>query len=167
MAELTQQERLQPSLLDRLTDDDPAAKSESSEKRFLSLRQLRQAVIRDLRWLFNTGAIASVEPLGDYPELIPSVINYGIPDISGSLVSNIDIRTLERQIKQAIFDFEPRILRRTLTVKAIINREDMSPSAVAFEISADVWGQPGPSHLYLKTEMDLETGTATVTDMGG
>ena len=46
MAELSQQERLQPSLLDRLTDRDPERKVESRTERVLSLQQLRKSVIR-------------------------------------------------------------------------------------------------------------------------
>ena len=44
MAELTHKERLQPSLLDRLTDEEPDAKLESRLKRILSLKQLKENV---------------------------------------------------------------------------------------------------------------------------
>jgi type VI secretion system protein ImpF len=53
MAELTPQERLQPSLLDRLTDEEPDQLQESREKRVLSMSRLRDFVLRDLAWLFN------------------------------------------------------------------------------------------------------------------
>jgi hypothetical protein len=46
-------ERLQPALLDRLTDDEPD-KNRRADKRVLTKTQLRQAVLRDLAWLFNT-----------------------------------------------------------------------------------------------------------------
>ena len=46
MAELTTSERLQPSLLDRLTDDHPEVAHESRERRVMSMRQLRAAVLR-------------------------------------------------------------------------------------------------------------------------
>ena len=55
MADLTPQERLQPSLLDRLTDSAPDTKRESRDRRVLSMRRLRSAVLRDLAWLLNTG----------------------------------------------------------------------------------------------------------------
>ena len=42
MAELTQQERLQPCLLDRLTDDAPEKTQESRDQRVVSLRRLRE-----------------------------------------------------------------------------------------------------------------------------
>ena len=42
------QDRLQPALLDRLTDDEPEKKQEPRESRVLSKKQLRQSVLRDL-----------------------------------------------------------------------------------------------------------------------
>jgi type VI secretion system protein ImpF len=37
----------------------------------------------------------------------------------------------------------------------------MSLNALMFEIEADLWAQPLPLHLYLQTEVDLETGHFT------
>ena len=51
MGELTSRERLQPSLLDRLSDDDREQVVEPRDKRVLSMRDLRKAVLRDLGWL--------------------------------------------------------------------------------------------------------------------
>ena len=53
MADLAAQERLQPSLLDRLIDDDPTNRVESADKKTLTKQALRQAVLRDLGWLLN------------------------------------------------------------------------------------------------------------------
>ena len=47
------QDRLQPALLDRLTDDEPGSREEPVEARVLSKRRLRQSVLRDLAWLLN------------------------------------------------------------------------------------------------------------------
>ena len=47
-------ERLQPSLLDRLTDNEPAKKEESRAQRVLSMKKLREGVVRDLLSLLNT-----------------------------------------------------------------------------------------------------------------
>ncbi|NEK71136.1 MAG: type VI secretion system baseplate subunit TssE, partial [Xanthomonas perforans] len=45
MAELTTTERLQPSLLDRLTDTAPSQRDESREQRVISATRLRECVI--------------------------------------------------------------------------------------------------------------------------
>ena len=60
MAELSPKERLQPSLLDRLTDDEPDEQEESRDRRVLSMSQLRQSVLRDVGWLLNTRSLESV-----------------------------------------------------------------------------------------------------------
>lgn len=83
MAELTQKERLQPSLLDRLTDDAPNELKESREQRVLSLNKLRQGVLRDLAWLLNTSTLDTSQSLDDYPLVSHSVVNYGIFDWVG------------------------------------------------------------------------------------
>src|SRR6478609_4678955 len=89
MAELAPKERLQPSLLDRLTDDEPERQVESRDKRVLSLDRLRAGVRRDLSWLFNTSHLASAQDLSAFPEAAASTINYGLPDLAGRTASSI------------------------------------------------------------------------------
>jgi type VI secretion system protein ImpF len=60
MPELSHKERLQPSLLDRLTDDEPEVRVESRDKRVLSQEKLRASVLRDLTWLFNTTQLSAL-----------------------------------------------------------------------------------------------------------
>ena len=91
MPELTLQERLQPSLLDRLTDDDPQRQQESRGERVMSMRQLRESVLRDLGWLLNTSNLTSVHDLTAYPQVAQSVLNYGVPDLTGLTVSSVDV----------------------------------------------------------------------------
>ena len=166
MSEVSQHVRLQPSLLDRLTDEHPDQAVESSDDRVLSQRQVREAIIRDLEWLMNTGNLATATDLSAYPEVATSVLNYGIPDLSGSMSSNIDVEKVELQVKQAIMQFEPRILRHTLSVRAEKDDDSMGRNAVVFIIEATAWGQPTPVSFVVKTELDLETGTVTVADTG-
>src|SRR5688572_27881835 len=110
MPELTPQERLQPALLDRLTDDEPEKTHEPLERRVMSKRQLRQAVLRDLAWLFNTTRLEALTDLSHAPAARRSVVNFGLPALSGRPATAIDVTTLERAIRDAILDFEPRIL---------------------------------------------------------
>ena len=53
MADKTLTERLQPSLLDRLTDLEPEAKTESRDSRVINIRRLREIIRRDLAWLLE------------------------------------------------------------------------------------------------------------------
>lgn len=167
MAELTQRERLQPSLLDRLIDDEPDKAAESRDKRVLSIRQLRAAVLRDLAWLFNTSPLESVEDLAPYPEVRRSVVNFGIPDLTGRTASNVNMQELERTLRQVIWEFEPRLMRSSVKVRLIVNEDQMNHNALVFEIEGQLWAQPAPLHILLKTELDLEAGLVKVTEGAG
>lgn len=162
MAELTPQERLQPSLLDRLTDDEPDKRQESRENRVLSMNRLRECVLRDLAWLFNAVRLPEREEVESYPFVAHSVVNYGLPPLSGSVAQNLDVHEMEAILRQTIMDFEPRILRNSVAVRVILDKDLMSHNTLTFEINGDLWAQPVPLQLYLKTEIDLETGQVRV-----
>lgn len=167
MAELTQKERLQPSLLDRLTDTEPDKKQESRDKRVLSLSRLREGVIRDLAWLFNSGNLESTQDLSDYPHAARSVINFGLPDLSGKAVSGLDVKALEKLLKQIIQNFEPRILGNTLRINVSSQESTMNANALTFDIEGEMWAQPTPQRLFLRTEIDLESGAFAVREHSG
>jgi type VI secretion system protein ImpF len=164
MAELAPRERLQPSLLDRLTDLEPEQQVESRERRVLSVRTLREGVLRDLAWLLNTTNLLSVSDTVRLPHLANSVLNYGMPDMSGASLAGMNTGDLERAIRQAIWDFEPRLIRSSVSVKAVPAE---SITKIMFEIEADMWAQPYPERLYLKTELDLDIAHISVTDSAG
>jgi type VI secretion system protein ImpF len=167
VTELTHKERLQPSLLDRLRDDEPDKKRESRDRRVLSMAKLRESVRRDVAWLLNAGRLDSLQPLDGYPFVARSVLNYGIPDLTGLTASGVDIAGLERAVRQAIWDFEPRILRNTVKVRAHVEPERMSQNALTFDIEGDLWAQPLPLRVFLRTELDLEIGDVKVTEQAG
>jgi type VI secretion system protein ImpF len=164
MAELTPKERLQPSLLDRLTDEEPDKAQESREQRVLSMNRLRLGVLRDLAWLFNATRMPESSAIERYPFAAHSVINFGLPPLSGVTARSLDVNALEQTLRQVIIDFEPRILRQSLRVHAAFTEERMSHNALTFEIDGELWGQPMPLQLYWKTEIDLESGQVKVEE---
>ncbi len=167
MAELSLKEHLQPSLLDRLTDEEPNNQQESRDQRVLSMQRLRESVRRDLAWLFNAINLSSVENLSDFPEVSHSVLNFGLPDLSGHTVSTVDKVELERLLRQCVRDFEPRILPNSVKIRLIVDEQKMSHNAVIFDIEGELWAQPLPLHLFLRTEVDLDVGDVKVTERSG
>ena len=160
------QDRLQPALLDRLRDDDPTHVKEPAESRVLSRTRLRDAVLRDLSWLFNTAKLGSSESLDAYPEVRRSVINYGLPVISGQTISSVDPVVLEAQVRSAIIDHEPRILAQTLRVEALMSDSPIEQhNQISFRITGQLWAQPVPLELMLHTDIDLETGRVDVREL--
>lgn len=166
MADLTTSDRLQPSLLDRLTDDQPQSKQESRERRVMSMRQLRMAVLRDLGWLLNAPANPRDDEIYMFPLVAKSVVNYGIPDLTGLTTSGISVSKLEQMVFDAVAHFEPRILRAGLTVRALASTRSGAEAEhrFEFEIAGDLCPLPMPEALYVRTEVDLETGRCEVRD---
>jgi len=165
MADLIPRERLQPALLDRLTDDAPDQSAESRDDRVISLKRLRQSVVRDLEWLFNTSAAFTPDEAEKLGAVAGSVINYGIPSFAGVQSSGLNLPRVERLLRDAIWNFEPRLIRESVRVKAVAS-DSMSRRAVAFEINARLWAHPLPLEMFLRTEVDLESGNVAVTEPG-
>lgn len=177
MAGLSAQERLQPSLLDRLTDQEPGSTKESLDARVLNKKQLREAVLRDLAWLFNSTAQEPdprspdrerVRLWREVPEAVKSVINFGIPALTGTTWSTLEFPVLEQAIRICIIRFEPRIDEKTLEVK-ITN--DLStgvrPTSLRLMIRGQLWNQPVPLELLLSADVDVDTGQTAVRDLRG
>ncbi|MPY87889.1 MAG: type VI secretion system baseplate subunit TssE [Luteitalea sp.] len=166
MPELTPQERLQPALLDRLTDEEPEQQHEPRERRVMSKSRLRQAVLRDLAWLFNATRLEAVVDLTSAPYARRSVINFGLPALSGKAASSLDVTDLERAIRQAIVDFEPRIGPNSLQVKTLLQASAVEHhNVIGVEIRGELWAQPVPLELLVRTEIDLETGKVEIADL--
>lgn len=164
MADLAPIDRLQPCLLDRLTDDQPEVQVESRSQRVISLPRFKEGVLRDLRWLFNTQRHRESEGLDQFLQVYRSVINFGMREFAGMFGESSDVQQVEREIIETILFFEPRIIRRTLQVKVYREEEigsQANPHRVFFQISADLWAQPMPEKFFVKTIVDLETGNCS------
>jgi type VI secretion system protein ImpF len=60
---------------------------------------------------------------------------------------------LQDELADALQIFEPRIAARSLVVQASGER-----NLIHFEVAGDLWANPLPEHLHVKTTVDLETG---------
>jgi type VI secretion system protein ImpF len=164
MPELIPRERLLPCLLTRLTDDEPRQTREGRDRRVVSPRQYVQSVREDLRSLLNARAHTTDDPIQDFPDVLRSVVNYGMPDLCGLTAGGLDVADIESRLRQAILAFEPRLMPQTLDVRVSADSEAMGRNAVTFEISGQLWMQPAPQHFYVKTEVDTETGQWNVSN---
>ena len=166
MAETSAQERLQPSLLDRLVDLAPTEKRESDDKRTLSKQALRQAVLRDLSWLFNATGYGLGFDDKRHPNAARSVINYGLPMLSGQFTSSVQRVSMEQALKNAILQFEPRILPRTLEVELVMEGPALdSHNRIGLQIRGMLWAQPVPLEFLMRSRIDLEEGRIEIEDM--
>ncbi len=157
MADKTIIERLQPSLLDRLTDMAPESLTESRDDRVIDLRRLRDIIRRDLSYLLNTPNGSQIIDAEAYPQAARSVLNFGVREVYGDYSTRDRALQIRSSIRAAIEMFEPRIKAGTLEV--IQRNDEKAPQTViVFDIRADMWAQPVPMELYLRSEVDVTTG---------
>lgn len=161
MADKTLAERLQPSLLDRLTDNEPGDIKESRDERVISISRLREIIQRDLSWLLNTNNTESLFDAKAMPNVSRSVLNFGVREVSGEFSTAERAEKIRRSIEQAIAIHEPRIIKGSVDV-TLRPDEDGGDTIVALEIRADMWAQPLPMELFLRSQVDVTTGEVSV-----
>ena len=162
----TDKDRLQPALLDRLTDHEPTKRTERADAVYVTETRLRAALLRDLAWLLNANDATSHIDFGGLPEAERSVINYGMAPLAGQLLSELNWKDIETGIRRSILSFESRILAETLDVALVETANSLSHhNTLQFEIRCQFWSMPYPLELLLKTSLDLETGQVVVTDL--
>jgi type VI secretion system protein ImpF len=164
MAESASRNRLRPSLLDRLTDLHPERRRETTDDVSVNEALLREQVRRDLSWLFNTTQLAAGTDLTPYPQVRTSILNYGIVSLTGELLSSIDRGQLQASVRAALLNYEPRLSPESLQVAVTIGKNPFGMAALVVEINADLHSDPLPLALYVRTEIDVETGRVHVGD---
>ena len=153
-------EKVQPCLLDRLVDEHPETRTETTG-RGISLSRYRQGVLRDIEWLLNAKSRLEQEGFAEFAEVEVSVLNLGMSDPAGKSTDKTTISLIEKNIATALLRFEPRIIPDSLVVKFIETPSrgaTSSPNVLAFSITGELWASPMNEQLHLKTEIDLETG---------
>jgi type VI secretion system protein ImpF len=75
--------------------------------------------------------------------------------------SSLDLGTLEQEISEALRRLEPRINPGSLAVTAVSGSQKFA-NGIAIEIRGDLWAYPVPEQLFIRTEIDLDTGKYAV-----
>ena len=153
--------RITPSIVDRLLDFEPTNPNEASKSRSQSLRELKQAVRRDLEWLLNTrhGPDEISETL---EEVNKSLAKFGLPDFTGSNSQNDDDRrNLIRNVETALRIFEPRFINLKVTLEEI-NRVERG---VKFRIQATLRVEPTPEPVVFDTILQVGSGEFEVKEV--
>ncbi|QLQ34316.1 MAG: type VI secretion system baseplate subunit TssE [Candidatus Thiothrix singaporensis] len=127
-------------------------------------QNLRDCVKRDLQWLLNTHNLCQSDLEENYPETARSVLNYGLPDLTGRTASSLELGKLEKMLEKTILLFEPRILRDSLQLRLLSNESMLDHNALMFEITGQLWAEPAPLYLQLTTQLDLESGEIKILE---
>lgn len=158
MAERRTRQEILPSLLDRLTDEEPRNRAEAEISRGQALRDLKASLRRDIEWLLNTRRRITEVPPGAV-QLPESVFIYGLPDLTGyALHTERDQVELVGLIEQAIATFEPRLRTVIVSMQPIT----LSARIIRFQIEGILRVEPGPERIQFDTLLELASGTYKV-----
>lgn len=152
-----------PSLLDRLTDEQPAVPADPPLRAAESARAFRDAVHRDVEWLLNTRRTIVRVPPG-CAEVRRSVHEYGLPDTTGIAIGTREGREwLLAALQDALERFEPRL--GTPRVRLVEHDGGGLPS-VRFTVEALLRMDPSPELVVFDTVLEVARGEFDVRDAG-
>lgn len=155
---------VQPSLLDRLTDENPRTAGDPRVSYGESLRQFKISVQRDLEWLLNTRRTPAPAPEG-FGQLASSLYNYGVPDITSLSRDSADSRArLRAQVEEALALFEPRLADVQIAIVEVDG--ETRRRELRFVVEATLRLDPTPEQVVFDTVLHFSSGQIDVTGGG-
>ncbi|WP_233252014.1 type VI secretion system baseplate subunit TssE [Limnohabitans sp. Jir72] len=146
-----------PTLLDRLCDDAPHESSEAPQAYAFNRGRMRETVLRDLSLLLNTTDQSDLINAAQYPAAANSTLNYGVPALAGGYLSEKKWADIERMIRRAITQFEPRLVPQTLRVRPLLkDQASANYNVLTFEISGHIQISSYPIEFTVQSAVDLE-----------
>lgn len=142
------------SVLDRLIDLDPNARTDPTVSRANTLRQMKNSLRRDLEWLLNTRRRPDAVPDGP-TELSRSLFNYGLPDTTSLGVHSVqDQNRMLWMLETAVTNFEPRIMGMRVTLEPVAG----TTRVLRFQIQGLLKVDPAPERVSFDTVLELTKG---------
>jgi type VI secretion system protein ImpF len=164
MARRDAEQNVTQSVLERLIDREPDARSDGRVNYAQSVRQLKTSLRRDIEWLLNTRR--TPEPAGKaFPEVERSLFNFGLPDVTSlSHESSTDRLRLLQMVESTIATFEPRLTRVKVTP---LEPARGAVHVLRFQIEGMLMMDPEPEHISFDTVLLLASGQYDVKgDLG-
>lgn len=137
--------------------------AEPAEQRHVSVRRLREFVCRDLAVLLNSTSLDTSVDLSDLPLVQRSVLNFGLPSYVGRSPKSMELRQVARDVEEVIRRFEPRLSEVRVSPDTA---GDDDEHQINLRIDAQLWSQPAPQRLILRTRICTDSGEVFVADSG-
>lgn len=159
MAKREIERTVQPSVLDRLTDEAPRTPADVRVTYGESLHQFKIGVQRDLEWLLNTRRTPSPAP-DSFEELRTSLYHFGIVDVTSLADSGDSRERLLKQVDEALAWFEPRLANVRIS---IVEQEGESHRReLRFIVEGTLRVDPTPEQVTFDTVLHFSTGEIDV-----
>lgn len=137
--------------------------AEPAEQRQISVRRLRELVCRDLAVLLNSTSLDTSVDLSELPLVQRSVLNFGLPSYVGRSPRSLELREVARDVEEVIRRFEPRLTEVRVTPDTALDDDEHQ---INLRIDAQLWSQPAPQRLVLRTRICTDSGEVLVFDSG-
>lgn len=161
MAKANKKNKLRPSILDRLLDDNPASNADSESDGHQRLEDLRQSVRRDLENLLNT-RLRVVDPGDEHEQLKHSILNYGLPDLATINIFDQNLRTrFVEQLENMLLEFEPRFKSVSVTYQA---NADALDRTLRFRIDGVLYADPSPEVVVFDSVLEPVTRSVNLAE---
>ena len=161
---------LKASVLDKLIGDLGRDRADASRDRLpyyipnvdrFDERELRNCVQRDIAWIMNDINFAAAVDLEDYPDVATSVLNYGLPELTGRSLDRPSMLARASEIGAAMRAFEERLRPDSIRVdfdEGLVQHENK----LRFAINGEIRNAVEESWIELKTTVDLDDGHVEV-----
>ena len=125
---------------------------------------MRDIVQRDLAFLLNTTNAEDLIDRERHAEAAASTLNFGVPPLAGSYLSQRKWADIERIIRRAVQDYEPRLIPETVSVVPLMKEDGAAEeyNVLLFEIRAQIHLRPYPLEFMVQSAVDLETNRMSV-----
>jgi type VI secretion system protein ImpF len=153
---------VQPSVLDRLTDEDPRGIADQRVSYADSVQSFKASVRRDLEWLLNCRRTPDPAP-ESFEELRTSLFHYGIVDVTSLGESGDSRKRLLKEVEESIAMFEPRLAN--VRVALVEEEGESRRRELHFVVEATLRLDPTPEQVAFDTVLHFSTGEIDVAGM--
>ena len=137
------------SIIDRLTGEAPPP---------TDITTAVDLVVRDLVLLLNSWEIL---PKSDFPyseEMLSSVVNYGVPNMSGRSTRPSILLEYQNAVRNAVLRFEPRLNPETLVVEVSALPPPIGSAEFGLRIEGELLGLDSVRRLSFRSRVSASTG---------
>ncbi|MCT8174317.1 type VI secretion system baseplate subunit TssE [Variovorax sp. CY25R-8] len=152
---------LLPTLFDRLRDEAPSQRRDAMSDVAASPARLREIVRRDLSILLDTTSAEDRIDRARHALAAASTLNFGLPAFAGGPASQRRWSELERMLRRAIRDYEPRLIAQSLRIVPLAGA-GLAGNELRFEIHALIDLRPCPLEFMVHSTLDLESRRVSV-----
>ena len=137
------------SIIDRLTADSPPSGETAT---------CVDLVVRDLILLLNTWEILPRLEAAYSDEMLSSVVNYGVSNMSGKSTRPGILHEYQREVRDAVIRFEPRLNPETLVVEVTALPPPVGSAEFGLMIEGELMGVDSVRRLSFRSKVSASTG---------